>query len=236
MQALASLHPTRRSPQTAYRPVHCSLRTYRPMHVRKMITHLDRWTYYRGHNGASRKGRRHPNARTPHAMRTLFSPHHRARRSKRLRASLCFPVRVHLSLSSMWLIRKAMKCFDSRKTHDHDLDGTLGSPRADANSGQPTPDTKLATDLLSPPQSSCNSTCIHPVSPSVRPHFILSFAVVPARRNAKKEKRKCPHHDTQPKSCSPLPNFPTTGPSWPKALLPKNKVSRNTTPIQRTRN
>ena len=148
MQALASPHPIRRSPQTAYRPVHRSPRTYRPMHVRKMITHLDRWTYYRGHNGASRKGRRHPNARTPHAMRTLFSPHHRARRSKRLRASLCFPVRVHLSLSSMWLIRKAMKCFDSRKTHDHDLDGTLGSPRADANPVQPTPYTHASPTAL----------------------------------------------------------------------------------------
>ena len=126
-----------------------------------------------------------------------------ARRSKRLRASLRFPVRIHLSLSSRWLIRKAIKCFDSRKTHDHDLDGTLGSPRADANSGQPTPDTKLATDLLSPPQSSCNSTCIHPVSPSVRPHFILSFAVVPARRNAKKKKKSSALTKTHNRSRAP---------------------------------
>ena len=50
----------------------------------------------------------------------------------------------------MWLIRKAMKCFASRKTHNRDLDASLSSPRADANSGQPTPDTKLAPEVFLP--------------------------------------------------------------------------------------
>ena len=99
----------------------------------------------------------------------------------------------------------------------------------------PQPTQKSPRLSLARPTCSCNYTCIHPVSPYFRPHFVLSFAVVPARRNAKKENCECPYQDTT-ETAFPATQFPNNrsllaeGTAPEKQSIKKHNADSNPAP------
>ncbi|ETW79636.1 hypothetical protein HETIRDRAFT_459654 [Heterobasidion irregulare TC 32-1] len=147
MQALASPHHTRTSPQTPYRPVR------RPLHrgggaedANTLELPTRRCKLWPAHTKHARRPRR-PTALSAVLFTVEEGPKTPERpKVPRADASSGQPTPyTHVAPTAL-----AFHCPSPRKTHNRDLDASLGFPRAGADSGQPTPDTKLAPEVFLP--------------------------------------------------------------------------------------